>query len=98
MYVLEKLWRGSLTPSEKSIRRGGEYHRLMEELCETEEQLEAELTPGAREVFHRYQQIQTELQDIENRENFMEAFRMGAQLILDVISEYQGEFRYSAEE
>lgn len=98
MYMLEKLWRGELTPNEKIMRKGGPYHQKLGELCEIGDRLAEELSLEGKNLLQSYADAQLELNEIENRETFMEGFRMGAQLILDVVSEYQGEFRYSTED
>ena len=92
MYVLDKLWRGEISPNEKSIYKGSEYHRKLLELCEIADKINQELTEQGREQFKNYGSIQAELNDIENQETFIEAFRLGARTVLDVVSERRGQF------
>ena len=49
MYVLDKLWRGEISPNEKSIYKGSEYHRKLLELCEIADKINQELTEQGRE-------------------------------------------------
>ena len=92
MYVLDKLWRGEITPSEKSTYRDSEYHAKLRELCEIADRLNQELTEQGREYFKTYGSIQAQLDEIENRETFIEAFRLGAGLLLDVVGERKCQF------
>ena len=98
MLVLDRLWQGDLSPCEKVIRRGGKYDRLIASLCQTEDELRAELNPKGEELLKKYIDTQLELQTVESRETFFEGFRMAAGLFLDVVSEYKGEFQYPSED
>ena len=98
MYLLEKLRTGRITPGEQVIRADGMYQRQLKKLCEIENQLSELLPADGTKLLQAYAEAQQELHEIENRETFIEAFRMGAQIILDVVSDYEGEFRYSGED
>ena len=98
MFVLDRLWRGEISPSERYIRRGSEYETLLKELSRQEEHLRSQLTAEGAEALSACQRLQMELQSIENRETFLEAFRMGAGMILDVLLDHRGDFTISEEE
>ena len=92
MFVLESLWRDGLTPNEKYTRKGSEYHRLLEELCEEEDKITAELSEDGKKSFTAYREAQSKLSAISEQEVFIEAVRLGARLILDIIGDYRGCF------
>ena len=92
MFVLESLWRDGLTPNEKYTRKGSEYHRLLEELCEEEDNITAELSEDGKKSFTAYREAQSKLSAISEQEVFIEAVRLGARLILDIIGDYRGCF------
>ena len=98
MYVLDRLWRGEITPSEKYMRQGSEYREIMLHLCRIGDQISEELSQKGNELFQEYMDTQLKLQSIESRETFIDGFRLGAGLLLDVVTEYKGEFQYPAEE
>ena len=98
MLVLDRLWRGEITPNEKFVRRGSEYHKKSEQLMQVESLLSRELSEEGRENLRSLMDLQYELHSIENREIFFDAFRMGAGLMLDICTEYKGDFYYPAEE
>ena len=92
MFVLESLWRDGLTPNEKYTRKGSEYHRLLEELCDEEDKITAELSEDGKKSFTAYREAQSKLSAISEQEVFIEAVRLGARLILDIIGDYRGCF------
>lgn len=61
MYMLEKLWRGELTPNEKIMRKGGPYHQKLGELCEIGDRLAEELSLEGKNLLQSYADAQLEL-------------------------------------
>ena len=51
-----------------------------------------ELTEKCKTHFDSYRQAQDDLSMIAEREVFIEAFRLGARLVLDIVGEYYGNF------
>ena len=97
MYVLEKLWREGLSPSERYTRKGGEYHNILLRICDAEDKLCEDLSEKAKAHFEAYRDAQIELSAVAEREVFIEAFRLVARLVLDIVSEYQGYFWRASE-
>ena len=97
MYVLEQLWREGLSPNEKYTRRGGEYHNILLRLCDAEDSLAEELSAKGKSHFETYRDAQIDLAAVAEREVFIEAFRLGARLVLDIVGEYQGNFQPATE-
>ena len=92
MFVLEKLWREGLSPSERYVRKGSEYKRLMVQLCDTGEALLKMLPEDGKALLEQYDEVQRSAIMLSEEETFITAFRMGAQMMLDVIGHYQGSF------
>ena len=57
-----------------------------------------ELTDKGKEHFEAYRQAQIDLSIVAEREVFIEAFRLGARLVLDIVGDYRGNFYTAAEE
>ena len=93
MYVLEKLWRDGLSPNEKYTRKGSEYHKILLRICEEGDHLSAELTEKGKAHFDAYRDAQIELSVVAEKEVFIEAFRLGARMMLDVVGDYNGQFQ-----
>jgi hypothetical protein len=97
MFILEKLWREGIAPSDRYTRKGSEYHAILLRLCAEEDKVRKELTETGTAHFDAYQQAQNELSTVAEREVFIEAFRLGARLVLDIVGEYQGDFQSANE-
>ena len=98
MFMLDKLWRGEITPSEKYIRRGSEYEVLLQRISGLEDSIRRELSEEGQRKFETYLDLRDDLQSIEDRETFFSAFRMGAGMILDVVTDRHGDLESAAEQ
>ena len=95
MFVLEDLWMGKIDPVARNFHRNSQYHQLLKELCDLSNQISAELSPEAKKWFQRHEEVQTQIIGIGEQDAFIDGFRLGARLLLDVIGEYRSDF-YSA--
>ena len=89
--------RGALV-NERYTRKGGEYHKILLRICDESDRLCEELTEKGKEHFEAYRQAQIDLSIVAEREVFIEAFRLGARLVLDIVGDYRGNFYTAAEE
>ena len=92
MYVLEDLWHDYYAPEVKQSRRGSEYHRLAEGLAERRAEVIAELTADGGSAFERFERTKDTLSAISEEDTFIEGFRMGARMMLDVLGTHQRQF------
>ena len=92
MYVLEDLWRECYAPEVKQSRRGSEYHRLAQGLAERRAELLPLLSAEAQSTLERFERTQDTLSAISEEDTFIEGFRMGARLMLDVLGTHQRQF------
>jgi hypothetical protein len=92
MYVLENLWRNGISPSERYCDKNSEYKKLLRNLCEESEKVSAELSPEGKQAFEEHERIQLALIGISEEDIFVNAFRLGARMMLDVIGDYKGQF------
>ena len=95
MFVLEDLWMGRVDPSARNFHENSEYHKLLKELCNLSSQISEELSPEGKKVFQHHEDVQNLLIGIGEQDAFIDGFRLGARLLLDVIGEYHSDF-YSA--
>ena len=93
MFVLDKLWQEGLSPNERYTRKGSEYHKILLRICEEGDYLATELTEEGKAHFDAYRDAQIELSVVAEKEVFIEAFRLGARMMLDVVGEYKGHFQ-----
>ena len=92
MYALDKLWRGGISPSERYCNKDSEYKRLLHRLCEESEKVSSELSSEGKKAFEEHKQIQLALIGISEEDIFINAFRLGARMMLDVVGDYKGQF------
>ena len=87
MSVLNRLWRGDISPSQRTVRRDSEYGKVLSHLCAIGDKMSGEMTAEGRKLFEEFQEVQAALNGIECEEVFVEGFRLGAQLMLDALED-----------
>ena len=92
MFVLDKLWRGKLSPNEQCCHCGSEYSNLRGALYRLDRQLSSVLSDEKKELFQEYQATQEKMTSISEEDIFYNGFRIGVGLILDALSTYESQF------
>ena len=92
MYVLDKLWRGKLSPHEQCIIHGSEYSDLRQSMLNKGKQISAGLSEDGKRVFQEYQELQERMSEISEEDVFFNAFRIGVGLLLDAVGPYESQF------
>ncbi len=85
MLFLEEFWHGNISPGEGRYHPQKEYRTLLNIMEQCEDHLKAKLSKEDLEVFVKYQDADREYSCLEVGDNFMDGFRMGAKVILDVL-------------
>ena len=93
MRILEELWYGNITPNAREFVRGTVFDEACQMLCKNEEKLNALLAEKEQEIFRNYQACQSEITQISECETFISGFRLGARIILEVLSENESTFK-----
>ena len=88
MYVLQDLWDGNIRPSERAIRYGSTYADLYHQATEAETKFRKEMTEKGRSIYEDYCNKQNQLLELSEADAFIQGFRLGARIILDVIGAY----------
>ena len=89
MNTLEDLYYGNLFPHEKCAKLDDEVKELLKLLNRNEEKLTATLSEDQKETFEKYKDCNREISEISEREIFLNGFRMGARIIIDVVNNWQ---------
>ncbi len=92
MYVLKELWRGNIIPMERSVRPGSDYKKTSLELCEQIDRLLETLTPEGKKRWEAISNLRSDLTLMGEEDAFIYGFRLGAEMIMDVVGEYKGQF------
>ena len=88
MYAIDKLWKTGFDPSERRIKRDSEYAKIRTAATQEENKFWSELSEDGRRAFDRYCYLESDLTTISECDAFVQGFRFGARIILDVIGEY----------
>lgn len=86
MNILEELYYGNIVPNEKCAKFDDEVKVLLKLLNRNEEKLTATLTELQKETFEKYKDCNREISEISEREIFLNGFRLGARIIIDVVN------------
>ncbi len=85
MLILKELYNNNIHPSGKFIKNGGPYYTLHNQLVDYMDTLSDSCTPAQKELSEKIADIFSDLNHLENEECFIEGFRMGAQIIWEII-------------
>ena len=88
MYVLEDLWKGKITPSDRGYRKDSPYAELVRQANETADIFYKELSPVGKKAYDAHSTQESKLADISECDSFIRGFRLGAGMILDVVGSY----------
>ena len=95
MFILDSIYRGDITPKEKTFRKGTKYAKYTARMAEDGEALLDELTEKGKDILKSYDGHQADLNYISEQDAFVEGVRFGARFILDVINPSESQFSYA---
>ena len=84
--ILEELWYGNLCPNAGSRKITTEEKKLMGYVADHHDNLHSTLTDKQKEMLQKFDDCYAELTDINEREIFVYAFRMGAKITIEIMS------------
>ncbi len=84
MNIIEKMYNGDLFPIGTYSNSSKEYKKAMDALVAAETEL-LNTYPQIRELFDKYQSVQFELISINNRQEFVNGFRIGGQMVMEML-------------
>ena len=85
--IIEELFYGNISPSINCRNQTKETKALMAYIADHHDKLIATLNKEQKELFEKFNDCYNELTDINEREIFIYAFKLGAKLTLDVMKE-----------
>ena len=78
--IIEELYYGNITPSERSYRRTGEYAHILELVTRNEEKLTETLTEAQKETFGKFKDNTSEITSMTEITAFTIGFKLGLRL------------------
>lgn len=89
MQILEDLYLGDVRPGERSTKRSQQYIKALDEIVKAEEALSASLDEEQKELFEAFENAQREVCVLTDIETFTYSFKLGAKIMLDVLTDGQ---------
>lgn len=86
MSILENLYYGNLDPVDKYVKPEGEYHRLTVEKTELVKMLRQQFSGEQKQLLEEIEDKTLEIYSMSEMECFIDGFRLGALLMLEVIN------------
>ena len=85
MFFLQKFWKGDIAPGEGRYHPNREYSKVMQTLERCEDTLKAHLSQEDYQIFQEYSEAALESAVMESCDNYIDGFRTGALMMLDVL-------------
>ena len=89
MLILEDLYVGDVRPNERSFKRNSQYAKALDEVVKAGDALTDGLSEEQKALFEDYMTAQREVNVLTDFETFCLAFKTGAKIMLDVLTESQ---------
>lgn len=93
--LLNELYFGNIQPYAKQFDKSSEFGRLMVAMCKRETDLltALEINPELKSNFEKYVGISGEILAKTAEKRFIEGFRLGATMIIEVLGKYPGDLK-----
>ena len=92
MYVLDKLWRGELSPNEPCVKHGSEYSEIRHKATELSKAIVSSLSEDGKRMYQEYQELRERMAYISEEDMFVNGFRIGVGLLLDAVGPDNSQF------
>ena len=89
MQVLEDLYLGVIRPNERGFKRNSQYAKALDELVKVGDALTDGLNEEQKTLFEDCMTAQREVAVLTDCETFCLAFKLGAKIMLDVLTDGQ---------
>lgn len=89
MHVLEDLYVGDVRPNERFFKRNSQYAKALDEVIKVGDTLTESLNGEQKALFEDYLTAQREVTVLTDCETFCYAFKLGAKIMLDVLTDGQ---------
>ena len=87
MQIPEDLYIGNVRPGERMFKRNSQYAKALDETVKAGNMLTASLSDEQKEFFEDYMTAQREINILTDFETFCYGFKIGAKIIVDVLTE-----------
>ncbi len=91
MRMIEDLFYGNVCPCDKHLPRGSKYSHLLELTVKNEEKLSSLLSPQQKEQIENFKDCMADMNNILEKEAFIDGFRLGMQLMAESVYDKSGD-------
>ena len=91
--ILRELYHGNINPVAKSVVQGSAYQKAMHQISSLEETLMAQLDEEQQKHLQDFISAQGKLNLISGEERFIDGFRMGARMMLEIFEKDGEQFK-----
>ena len=84
--IINELWHGNIVPQEDGRTNSKEMKELLGYMSRHHEDLEKTFSDEQKEIFEKFHDCWSEYASLAEEAIFVYAFRLGAQMMLDVLS------------
>lgn len=88
--MLEELYYGNIRPNDKQFIRDTQFDKAMHVLSENEEKLTSLLEGQEKKLFLDLVNAQSEVNGVTAVESFINGFRLGARIAIEIMNEEDG--------
>ncbi len=89
MQILEDLYVGDVRPNERFFKRNSQYAKALDEVVNVGDALTAKLNEDEKKLFEDFMDAQREVNVLTDCETFCYAFKLGAKIMMDVLTDGQ---------
>ena len=83
--IIEELYYGNISPTDRDIIRGGAYAHLLNLVTRNEDELMQTLTQAQQETFEKFKDCASELGDKNEIMSFTLGFKLGMRLAMEAM-------------
>ena len=87
MQILEDLYVGDVRPNDRCFKRNSQYAKALDEVVKVGDTLTGSLNEEQKTLFEDYMTAQREVTVLTDCETFCYAFKLGAKIMLDVLTD-----------
>ena len=87
MNIIKELWHGNIVPQDDSRNNSHEMKELMEYMARHHDDLLKSMTDEQKEIFEKFDDCWSEYMSLAEAAIFEYAFKLGANLILNVLEQ-----------
>ena len=85
--MIDELWYGNVSPMDDTRNNTEEMKELMKYIARHQEELVATLTDEQKAIFEKFDDCWSEYASLAEKAIFVYAFRLGANVVLDILSD-----------